>query len=249
MKEADTKNCPAEYFRILDVLEFTSARKRMSVIVKDGASGKIRVITKGADSKVFDNLVPGEKNGKLHQRTKLHAAGFANDGLRTLGVGQRFVNQNVYDKWKKEIDALRLDPVQTKLKKKQLPNKIDDKAGEMEVGLSLLGATAIEDKLQVGVPDAIADLAKAGIKLWVLTGDKEDTAINIGFACKLLRDDMHEGKDVIAGFFFFSIVFQTLSYSLLFFFHISLCIFVKLLFVVNITMKQNVLLKVLVVIV
>jgi phospholipid-translocating ATPase len=128
----------------------------MSVIVKDGASGKIRVITKGADSKVFDNLTPAEKNGKLHRRTKAHAAGFANDGLRTLGLGQRFVKQATYDVWKKEIDALRLDPVQTKLKKQQLPNQIDDKAGEMEVGLSLLGATAIEDKLQVGVPDAIA---------------------------------------------------------------------------------------------
>ena len=84
------------------------------------------------------------------------------------------------------------DPIQVKLKKRQEANLIDDKAGEMEVGLSLLGATAIEDKLQVGVPDAIADLARAGIKLWVLTGDKEDTAINIGFACKLLRDDMFE---------------------------------------------------------
>ena len=117
MPEDQTKACPAEYFRILDVLEFTSARKRMSVIVKDGASGKIRVITKGADSKVFDNLTPAEKNGKLHLRTKAHAAGFANDGLRTLGLGQRFVAQGTYNKWKKEIDALRLDPVQTKLKK------------------------------------------------------------------------------------------------------------------------------------
>ena len=49
---------------------------------------------------------------------------------------------------------------------------------------------AIEDKLQVGVPDAIADMAKAGAKLWVLTGDKEETAINIGFACQLLNTDM-----------------------------------------------------------
>ena len=85
MPEEETSDCPAEYWRILDVLEFTSQRKRMSVIVKDGATGKIRVITKGADSKVFDNLIPKEKNGKLHQRTKMHAAGFANDGLRTLG--------------------------------------------------------------------------------------------------------------------------------------------------------------------
>jgi phospholipid-translocating P-type ATPase (flippase) len=190
MDEDATKNQPSEKWRILDVLEFTSKRKRMSVIVKD-AKGNIRVITKGADSKVFDNLNKKEKGGKMHLRTKAHAAGFANDGLRTLGVGQRMVGEAEFAKWKREMDALRLDPIEVKKKKAQEDNKIDDKAGELEIGLSLLGATAIEDKLQVGVPDAIADLARAGIKLWVLTGDKEDTAINIGFACKLLRDDMH----------------------------------------------------------
>ena len=190
MSEVETKKQPSENWRILDVLEFTSKRKRMSVIVKD-PKGKIRIITKGADSKIFDNLNKKEKGSKMHLRTKQHAASFANDGLRTLGVGQRMISGAEFTKWKKEIDALRLDPVEVKKKKAQEDNKIDDKAGELERGLSLLGATAIEDKLQVGVPDAIADLARAGIKLWILTGDKEDTAINIGFACKLLRDDMH----------------------------------------------------------
>ena len=56
---------------------------------------------------------------------------------------------------------------------------------ELEVGLSLVGSTAIEDKLQVGVPRAIADMGRAGIAVWVLTGDKEETAINIAFACEL----------------------------------------------------------------
>ena len=56
--------------------------------------------------------------------------------------------------------------------------------------LILLGATAIEDKLQLGVQDTIADMAKAGINLWVLTGDKEETAINLVFACQLLNTDM-----------------------------------------------------------
>ena len=90
----------------------------------------------------------------------------------------------------KEFDAVLNDDKQQALKKKQLPNKIDDKMGELERDLILLGATAIEDKLQVGVPDTIADMAKAGINLWVLTGDKEETAINIGFACQLLNTDM-----------------------------------------------------------
>ncbi len=67
---------------------------------------------------------------------------------------------------------------------------IDDAAELIEVQLALVGTTAIEDKLQVGVPDTIASLAKANIKIWVLTGDKQETAINIGFACALLNDDM-----------------------------------------------------------
>jgi Phospholipid-translocating P-type ATPase C-terminal len=57
---------------------------------------------------------------------------------------------------------------------------------EIEVNLELLGATAIEDKLQDGVPAAIASIMAAGVKVWVLTGDKEETAINIGVACQLL---------------------------------------------------------------
>ena len=54
----------------------------------------------------------------------------------------------------------------------------------------LLGATAIEDKLQDGVPQTIANLRKTGIKIWVLTGDKQETAINIGYSCQLLSDEL-----------------------------------------------------------
>lgn len=50
----------------------------------------------------------------------------------------------------------------------------------------LVGSSAIEDKLQVNVGKTIADIKKAGINVWVLTGDKVDTAINIGQSCQLL---------------------------------------------------------------
>lgn len=63
-------------------------------------------------------------------------------------------------------------------------------ADEIECGLEILGATAIEDQLQDGVPETIASIASAGIKIWVLTGDKEETAVNIGRSCRLLRDYM-----------------------------------------------------------
>lgn len=56
--------------------------------------------------------------------------------------------------------------------------------------MRLVGVTAIEDKLQDGVPQTIANLQMAGIKIWVLTGDKQETAVNIGYSCQLLTDDL-----------------------------------------------------------
>jgi len=61
---------------------------------------------------------------------------------------------------------------------------------QIECDLNLIGATAIEDKLQDGVPSTIDTLLKAGIHIWVLTGDKQETAINIGHSCKLLQHGM-----------------------------------------------------------
>lgn len=73
-------------------------------------------------------------------------------------------------------------------------SKRDERMGEvadrMERGLELIGATAIEDKLQEDVDKAIYAMKKAGVKVWVLTGDKIETAINIGYSCQLLNEKM-----------------------------------------------------------
>ena len=61
---------------------------------------------------------------------------------------------------------------------------------EIETDLTLVGATAIEDKLQDEVGVTISKLKEAGIRIWVLTGDKVETAINIGYSCKLLNDNL-----------------------------------------------------------
>ena len=68
--------------------------------------------------------------------------------------------------------------------------KVEEVADRMERGFELLGSTAIEDKLQEDVDKAIFSMKSAGIKVWVLTGDKIETAINIGFSCKLLNEKM-----------------------------------------------------------
>lgn len=68
--------------------------------------------------------------------------------------------------------------------------KVEEAANLIERKLKLIGATAIEDKLQEGVPETIAALLKADINVWVLTGDKQETAINIGYSCKLIVQGM-----------------------------------------------------------
>jgi P-type E1-E2 ATPase len=62
---------------------------------------------------------------------------------------------------------------------------------QVETGLFLMGATALEDKLQEDVPRVIQDLCYAGIKVWMLTGDKLETAYNIGFSCKMFTESMN----------------------------------------------------------
>src|SRR5947207_14677294 len=104
-------------------------------------------------------------------------------GLRTLCIAKRELSEEYYSEWNRryEIAAAAIDERETKL---------EEVSDEIEQQLQLLGGTAIEDRLQDGVPDAIQHLGDAGIKLWVLTGDRVETAINIGFSCNLLSNNM-----------------------------------------------------------
>jgi magnesium-transporting ATPase (P-type) len=68
--------------------------------------------------------------------------------------------------------------------------RLDLLGAELENNLELVGASAIEDKLQDGVPETIALLIEAGIRVWVLTGDKQETAVEIGKACNLITEEM-----------------------------------------------------------
>lgn len=82
--------------------------------------------------------------------------------MRTLCLAFRSISLTEYTEWSKEYST-----AQTAIEKREL--KCDAIAEKIEKDLILMGATAIEDKLQEGVPESIALLAKAGIKLWVLT--------------------------------------------------------------------------------
>ncbi|KAJ1670692.1 phospholipid transporting ATPase, partial [Coemansia sp. RSA 25] len=167
-------------FTLLATLEFTSARKRMSVIVRRG-DGRIMLLCKGADSVVLSRIRAGQD--RLRQATLDDLELFANHGLRTLCLAYRLLGEDEYAQWRTGYDraVASLDDREA---------AVEHACDAIERELQLIGGTAIEDKLQDGVPETIAQLALAGIKLWVLTGDKTETAINIGYSCNLLNSDM-----------------------------------------------------------
>ncbi|KAG5992863.1 hypothetical protein E4U43_003642 [Claviceps pusilla] len=169
------------HYPILNTIEFNSSRKRMSSIVRM-PGGRIVLFCKGADSVIYARLKRGEQQ-QLRRETAEHLEMFAREGLRTLCIAQKELTEEQYRIWKKEHDA-----AAAALENRE--EKLENVAEMIEQDLYLLGGTAIEDRLQDGVPDTIEVLAKAGIKLWVLTGDKVETAINIGFSCNLLNNDM-----------------------------------------------------------
>ena len=120
-------------------------------------------------------------DGAVFERCFQHINDFSTEGLRTLLYAYRYIEEDAYKLWKKVyLDA------STSLVDRQ--DKIEKAGAMIEQNFELAGATAIEDKLQPGVPEAIDKLTRAKIKLWMLTGDKRETAINIGHSCRLIKD-------------------------------------------------------------
>ncbi|XP_073439222.1 phospholipid-transporting ATPase IB [Dendrobates tinctorius] len=166
-------------FELLNVLEFSSDRKRMSVIVRT-PSGHLRLYCKGADNVIFERL---SRESQYMEQTLNHLEQFASEGLRTLCIAYVDLDESEYKEWLKvhnEASVVLKDRVQ----------KLEECYELIEKNLMLLGATAIEDQLQGGVPETISTLMKAEIKIWVLTGDKQETAINIGYSCRLVSQTM-----------------------------------------------------------
>ncbi|CAF1486017.1 unnamed protein product, partial [Rotaria sordida] len=168
-----------EKYEILNVLEFSSDRKRMSVIVRT-PKNQIKLYCKGADSVIMERLVSDDPNVPL---TTEHLESFAKDGLRTLCLAYRILTDDEYNEW-----LVQYRGASTAINNRH--ELVCEVAERIEKNLILLGATGIEDKLQDSVPESLSMLLKAGIKIWVLTGDKKETAINIGYSCKLLSDQL-----------------------------------------------------------
>ncbi|XP_060918719.1 probable phospholipid-transporting ATPase VD isoform X2 [Labrus mixtus] len=173
--------------QLLHILPFDANRKRMSVVIRHPLTGQVVVYTKGADSVIMDltEMPKGAERaqeiyGHIREQTQKHLDSYARDGLRTLCIAKKVLEEEEYEVWlKRQL-----------LAESSIENREElllESAQRLETDLTLLGTTGILDRLQEEVPETIEALQRAGIKVWVLTGDKKETAINIAYACKLLR--------------------------------------------------------------
>lgn len=158
------------------MFEFDSDRKRHSVIVEE--HGVYKLYIKGADSEIMKRLDDPERQPYL-EATQLALDEFSKVGLRTLVLAIRILTKDQFLSIEDEYNEA-VKSVSRKQKLKSLAQRV-------EKDLVLLGCTAIEDNLQEKVPESIKRFLEANIKVWMITGDKFETAENIA-ACAGLTD-------------------------------------------------------------
>lgn len=160
-------------------MPFDSDRKRMSVIVKDKNSKRLMLLSKGADNVMFsDNrvLLNPESLEEIDKVLNI----FSKEGLRILVMAQKFLDNDYFEDWERRHNEAR-----------NKGQSLKALYAEMEKNLNFIGCSAIEDKLQDGVPEAIHTFLSCNIRVWVLTGDKQDTALEIAKSCMLIDENMH----------------------------------------------------------
>lgn len=167
-----------ESYTAMAELEFNSDRKRMSMIFRC-PDNSIRMYTKGADTIMVDLL----RKGTDIETIQDHIDRFAVDGLRTLVFASKTIPQDEFEAWFVDFQEAR--------------NSLTDReaavsavSARLEQDLDYIAVTAVEDKLQDKVPETIKFMREAGVRLWVLTGDKRETAENIGYSANLLDKKM-----------------------------------------------------------
>ena len=170
---------------VLAVCDFTSTRKRMSVVLRDSA-GQIHLLMKGADDVVFARVRKDRDEQRRVEAYKAVLDGYGRKGLRTLVYAMRDVGEDEWKEWSLRYHKASLDV-------ERREQALADVYEQIERDVSLVGVTGIEDKLQVDVEDTLVTLREAGVKVWMLTGDKQQTAEEIGRSSGLIsrRDRIH----------------------------------------------------------
>ncbi|XP_055713662.1 probable phospholipid-transporting ATPase IIA isoform X2 [Phlebotomus papatasi] len=172
-------------FQILQVFPFTSESKRMGIIVKDLSNGEITFYLKGADV-VMSSIV--QYNDWLSEES----GNMAREGLRTLVVAKKVFTEEQYNDFETRYNAARLSVTDRFTK---VAAVIESLEREME----LLCLTGVEDRLQDRVRPTLELLRNAGIRIWMLTGDKLETATCIAKSSHLVgrNQGLHVLKSVL----------------------------------------------------
>ena len=165
----------------LYLIEFSSDRKRETVIVKD--RGVIKLYCKGADSIIKARVSPNTPE-QIMKQGEYYVDKFSKQGFRTLFISMKVLSQAEFDSFMNEVKT-----ASTSLNNKE--ELLTVAYEKIEKNLYIIGATIVEDKLQDNVPETIRDLHLANIKIWMLTGDKMDTAENIAKSCNLINDEIY----------------------------------------------------------
>ncbi|CCE65229.1 hypothetical protein TPHA_0K00950 [Tetrapisispora phaffii CBS 4417] len=160
-------------YEIKQVFPFNSDTKRMGIIVYDKEKDEYWFLEKGADT-VMIKIV--ERNEWLEEET----GNMAREGLRTLVIGRKKLSKETYENFVKAYETAGLSMVHREVKMSAMITEY------LEKDLNLLGLTGVEDKLQKNVKPSIELLRNAGVKIWMLTGDKVETAHCVSISAKLI---------------------------------------------------------------
>ncbi len=160
-------------YDILHVFPFNSDSKRMGIIVKDKLKDELWFYLKGADT-VMSKIV--QQNDWLEEET----GNMAREGLRTLVVGRKKLSRQAYETFQQKYNEASLLMADRDDSMKKVIYTM------LEHDLELLGLTGVEDKLQNEVKSSLELLRNAGVKIWMLTGDKIETAKCVAISAKLV---------------------------------------------------------------
>lgn len=177
-----------ETYTVLKVLEFTSDRKCMSVII-DTPQG-IQLFCKGADNVILARADSVENDPMLMRQLDGTVRRFSIAGLRTLMLAWRPLSPEEYRIFDEKYSKAECHIGESEDGGEDREELVRVACESIEGRLRLLGCTAIEDRLQDKVPETIEYLMEADIKIWLLTGDKQETAINIGISSRLISPAM-----------------------------------------------------------
>uniref|UniRef100_A0A8C4SP12 Phospholipid-transporting ATPase n=1 Tax=Erpetoichthys calabaricus TaxID=27687 RepID=A0A8C4SP12_ERPCA len=172
--KVENRSRDVEKYELLHVLNFDPVRRRMSVIVKT-KTGEILLFCKGADSSMFPRVQEEEV-----ERIRMHVERNALEGYRTLCVAYKSLTPE-------EFEVVNGFLQEAKLALQDREEKLAKVYNDVETGMHLIGATAVEDSLQEEAAETMESLHRAGMKVWVLTGDKMETAKSTCYACRLFQ--------------------------------------------------------------